>query len=212
MTYPMVEDPAATLPSTAYSAQATAVLERIVATPRHDTATRRPASLKRIAVGGLVAAAATTVALAAPMPWNGGHPSEAAAYTVDRHRDASVSVVVHWNQLSDPAALQRALDEAGAPVRVLTGSSGTGDASPAGVPGCAKPYYGNPYSADAVSWDSGRNAPDSSFVVHPAAFPEDGTLVIEVFFVPGSHQWASMLSFMAIGRVPTCAVHVGASH
>jgi len=35
-----------------------------------------------------------------------------------------------------------------------------------------------------VSWDSGLDAPDNSFVVHPAAFPKYGTLVIEVFFHP----------------------------
>lgn len=205
MTTLMTDDPARGLPLAAHSEQATAMLERIVATPHDEPAAQRHASAKRIAVGGLLAAGAASVLLAAPLPWDGGHPSEAAAYTVDEH-DASVSVVVHWNQLSDPAALQRALDNAGAPVRILTGTTRSSSAPPTAIPDCAKPYSGKSYSAAAVSWDSGRNAPDSSFVVHPAAFPEHGTLVIEVFFTPGSHQWTSLLSFMAIGRVPTCAL------
>ena len=205
MTKLLIDDPARGLPLAAHSEQATATLERIVATPRCEPAERRHASAKRIAVGGLLAGGAATVLLAAPLPWDGGHPGEAAAYTVDDH-GGSVSVVVHWNQLSDPTALQRALDQAGAPVRILTGTTPSSIVPPTSVPDCAKPYSGKPYSAAAVSWDSGRNAPDSSFVVHPAAFPEHGTLVIEVFFTPGSHQWASLLSFMAIGRVPTCAL------
>ena len=206
MTQLMAEDPARDVVATAYSDQATAMLDRILATPRDHMVSRRSASTKRIAVGGLLGAAAATVALTAPMPWDGSHPSEADAYTIARHSDGSVSVVVHWDQLSDPAKLQQALNAAGAPVRVLTGPETPGGTPPTSVPACAKPYYGKPYSSAAVSWDSGYNAPDSSFVVHPAAFPQDGTLVIEVFFTPGSQHWASMTSFMAIGRVPTCAL------
>jgi hypothetical protein len=205
MSYPMIDDPARDFPPAANSEQATAMLDQILATPRQTPVPpRRSASVKRIAVGALLAAAAVTVALAAPMPWNNGHPSEAAAYTVQRNGDA-VSVVVHWNQLSDPAKLQQALDAAGAPVQILTGTA-THTAPSATIPECAKPYSGVPYSAAAVLWDSGRNAPDSSFVIHPAAFPTHGTLVIEVFFAAGSQHWASTLTFMAIGRVPTCAV------
>jgi len=206
MTQLMLDDPARDLPQAAYSDEATAMLDSILATPRDHAVQRRTASTKRIAVGGLLGAAAATVALTAPMPWDGSHPSEADAYTIARHSDGSVSVVVHWDQLSDPAKLQQALDAAGAPVRVLTGTETPGGVSPANIPECAKPYYGKSYSAAAVSWDDGYNAPDSSFVVHPAAFPKDGTLVIEVFFTPGSQHWASMTSFMAIGRVPTCAL------
>lgn len=206
MTQLMAEDPARDLAPTAYSDQATAVLDHILATPRDHTASRRSASTRRIAAGGLLGAAAATVALTAPMPWDGSRPSEADAYAIARHSDGSVSVVVHWDQLSDPAKLQQALDVAGAPVRVLTGTASAGGVPPTSVPDCAKPYYGKAYSPAAVSWDSGYNAPDSSFVVHPAAFPKGGTLVIEVFFTPGSQHWASMTSFMAIGRVPTCAL------
>jgi hypothetical protein len=206
MTDLRIDDPARDLPPAANSEQATAMLQRIMTAPRHHPVSRRPASVKRMALGGLFAAAAVTVALTALMPWEGGHREEAAAYAVDRHSDGSVSVVVHWSQLSNPAQLQQALDRAGAPVRILTGTETPGSAPLKTVPDCAKPYYGKPYTADAVSWDSGFNAPDSSFVVHPGAFPDDSTLVIEVFFTPGAHHWASSLSFMAIGRVPTCAV------
>ena len=204
MTTPVIDDPARDLPPAAYSAQASAMLATILATPRVEPASRRPASVKKIAVGGLLAAAAVTVALAAPMPW-GGHTTNADAYTVQRHSDGSLRVVVHWDQLADPAKLQQALDRAGAPVRVLVGTDGPGQA-PSTIPDCAKPYSGGPYSAAAVSWDSGLNAPDNSFVVHPAAFPKDGTLVIEVFFAPGAHHPTSSLSFMAIGAAPTCAI------
>jgi hypothetical protein len=209
MTTPMIDDPARDLPPAGFTAEATALLESILTTPRVEPASgrrvaRRPASVKRIAVGGLLAAAAVTAALAAPMPW-GGHANVADAYTVQRHSDGSLSVVVHWDQLADPAKLQQALDRAGAPVRVLVGTDGPGQV-PSTFPECAKPYSGGPYSAAAVSWDSGLNAPDNSFVVHPAAFPKDGTLVIEVFFAPGVHHPTSSLSFMAIGRAPTCAV------
>jgi hypothetical protein len=209
MTTPMIADPAGDLPPAANSAEADAMLADILATPRVDPASRRrvalgPASVKRIAVGGLLAGAAVTAALAAPRPW-GGHGNEADAYTVQRQSDGTLRVVVHWDQLADPAKLQQALDRAGAPVRVLVGTDGPGQAAST-VPECAKPYAGGPYSAAAVSWDSGLNAPDNSFVVHPAAFPKDGTLVIEVFFAPGVRHPTSSLSFMAIGRVPTCAL------
>jgi hypothetical protein len=203
----MLDDPARDVPPAAHSEQATALLNRIVAVARHDAAhPRRPASAKRIAVGGLLAAAVVTVAVAAPMPWDGDHSGTTAAYAVDRHHDGSVSIVVHWNQLSDPARLQQALDAAGAPVRILTGTDLSGSTPPTNIPDCAKPYSGNPYSADAVSWDSGRNAPDNGFVIRPTAFPAHGTLVIEVFFAAGTHRMVSTLSFMAIGRAPTCAL------
>ena len=101
------------------------MLAHILAIPRTAPASggpavRRPASVKRIAVGGLIAAAAVTATLAAPMPWS-GHPNPADAFAVQRHRDGSVSVVVHWKQLAHPAELQGAVDKAGARVRVLTG-------------------------------------------------------------------------------------------
>jgi hypothetical protein len=181
------------------------VLQRILSTPRQHPGPRWTAPVKRLTVGAVLAGAAVTVALVAPMPWDGGHPGAAAAYAVDRHGDGSVSVLVHWNQLSDPASLQAELDAAGAPVRILTGTAHPGAPASSSVPDCAKPYYGKPYTARAVSWDSGLNAPENSFVVHPADFPNDATLVIEVFFTPDSHQLASSYSFMAIGRVPTCA-------
>lgn len=207
MSYPMIEDPARDLPPAANSEQATAMLDQILATPRHHHDPLPPwraGSARRITVGALLAAAAITVVLAAPTPWDGGHPNTAAAYTVQRHGEA-VSVVVHWNQLSDPAKLQQALDRAGAPVQILAGTV-TGKAPSTAIPECAKPYSGMPYSAAAVSWDSGLNAPNSSFVIHPAAFPEHGRMVIEVFFTADSQHWASSFSFMAIGRVPTCAL------
>ena len=210
MTTPLIDDPARDLPPAAHSPAADAMLARILDTPRTTAAParpagRRPPSVRRIAVGGLLAAAAVTAAVTAPTPW-GGHPSPADAFAVQRHDDGSVSVVVHWPELDHPDQLQRALDAAGAPVRILTGPNPPGLLRPETIPDCAKPYYGKPYSAAAVSWDSGLNAPDNSFVVHPAAFPKDGTLVIEVFFTEGAHHLTSLLSFMAIGRAPSCAI------
>jgi hypothetical protein len=45
----------------------------------------------------------------------------------------------------------------------------------------------------------------NGFVVRPAAFPHDGTLVVEVFFAPGSSTPTGTLSYVVIGRAPTCA-------
>jgi hypothetical protein len=212
MSHRQTDDPARDLAPAAYGHEATMMMQRILTSPAHETAhrpgARRPASLKRVVFAGLVTAAAASVAVIAPMPWNDGHPGLASAYAVDRNGDGSVSVTVHWDQLRQPASLQRSLDAAGARVRLLTGTADSGTPAPdvARVPECAQPYSGRPYSSAAVSWDSGRNAPDNSFVIHPAAFPTHGTLVIEVFFNPGSGRWVSTLSFMAIGKVPSCAI------
>ncbi len=197
-------DPAADVAADPHAPQAQALLMRIVAEPRTVTRRRRRRAV-RLGFAAAVAGAAAAIALVLPLTGGHGGGLTTAAYAVTRHDDGSFRVVVHWAQLRDPAALQAALDRAGAPVRVLTGEElPAGSRGP--VPACAEPTSGLPYSARAVQWDFPDQASEvNGFVVRPAAFPRRGTLVIEVFFAPGSSVPTGSLSYMVIGRVPTCA-------
>ena len=210
-----MSDPARELPADAVdpsSPQALALLERIplegpVARPvRHRPV--GPRAVRRVVLGGALAGAAAAVVLGAPMPWeHGGSGSVASAYAVTRDGDA-VSVTIHWSELSDPAALQAALDRAGARVTVFVRTDPVTCAAPGNTVG---------YSADAVQWTSPRSDPqDAAFVVRPQLFPSDATFVVSVVVAPAGTVGGSTLapqlpqveqiaSSMVVGAVSDCA-------
>ena len=201
-------DPAAGLQPDADSPEALALLARIVsAPPPRSRVAARPSgvAIRRIAVGGVLAGAAVTFALAAPMPWNQGESgSGAAAYAVTRDDAGAVHFAVHWSRLTDPAKLQTALDRAGARTRIFVHEASD-------VPRCTVAPNTVGYSAMAVQWQHPGSA-DGGFIVRPAYFPPDGTFVIGVdltsagasTFAPGEAQLASFSAFMVIGEVPSC--------
>jgi hypothetical protein len=213
-----MSDPARDLPAGATdpdSPVAQALLARISAqAPARRPAARGPVharTLRRALVGGALAGAAATVLLAAPMPWEHDGPGPVArAYAVSRHGDA-VRVTVHWRELTDPAALQAALDRAGAHVKVFVHT-----AAPSATR-CPAPGNTVGYSARAVQWTvPQQDEQDSGFVVHPGDFPDDGTFVVSVAvapagatggstFAPGRPQIEQISSYMVVGAVPTCA-------
>jgi hypothetical protein len=208
-------DPAGDLPAEATdpaSPRAEAMLARIAtAGAARPAPTHRPAhprALKRVVVGGTLAGAAATVLLAVPMPWDHDGPGSAAsAYAVTRDRGA-VRVTVHWGDLRDPAALQGALDRAGAHVKVFVRTAAATCQGPGNTVG---------YSSRAVQWTvPARNRQDTGFVVQPRLFPADGTFVVSVVvapagttglstFAPDRPQVEQISSYMVVGAVPSCA-------
>jgi hypothetical protein len=201
-------DPAAGLQPDADSPEALALLARIVsaAPPRSRVAARPSASaIRRVAIGGVLAGVAVTIALAAPMPWNQGQSgSGAAAYAVTRDDAGAVHFTVHWGRLTDPADLQAALDRVGARTRIFVHAASD-------VPQCDAPSNSVGYSAKAVQWQHPGTA-DGGFTVRPGYFPAGGTFVIGVdlagpggsTFAPGDAQLASFSAFMVVGEVPSC--------
>lgn len=205
-------DPARGLGADATSPDARAMLADILAQPRpahrHRAMQMPRGPVRRVLVGGVLAGALATVALAAPMPWDGGGSGlGSSAYAVTRGDDGSVHIAVRWSQLTDPAGLQRALDRAGARTKVIVHTVGTG-------PLCIAPANTVGYSSTAVQWQSPGSA-DGGILVHPARFPKNGTFVIGVdlappgvqggsTFAPGRPQIESFSGSMVVGAVPTC--------
>lgn len=207
-----MSDPARDLPADATdpsSPPALALLER-VSLESPDPARHRPVArpaARRILAGGALAGAAATVVLGAPMPWDrGGSGSAASAYAVTRDGDG-VAVAIHWGELSDPVALQAALDRAGARVKVFVRT----DPAACGVPGETVSY-----SADAVQWTGPSSDPeDSAFVVRPQLFPTDATFVVSVVvaspgtatgstLAPDLTQVEEIATSMVVGPVADC--------
>lgn len=199
-------DPAARVTVDPYASDARVLLRQILAQPR-NTASRKRHRAWRLVLAPVAAGVAAIVVFTVPMPWkHGASGLTTAAYAVTQHSDGSTSVVVHWSDIKNPAALQAELDRVQAPVRVLTGVALPDPKHPQPVPACAEPTSGQPYSAKAVQWDFPNQAtPINGFVIHPSHFPSGGTLVIEVYYEPGASTPISTLSYMAIGHVPTCA-------
>ncbi len=204
-------DPAREVQPDPQSHEARQMLASIVGQPRP---VRRPARRTRRVILGVAlagAAAVAAVVAVATMPWQATTPTtKPAAFTVTLGADGSAHFTVHWSQLRDPARLQAALDAASVPVRILVGKVRPG--GPAGtIPACAKPYFGGPYDRRAVQWDFPNPTSEvNGVIVRPQYFPAHGTLVIEVHYDAGSTNLADMMSFMAVGTVPTCAVPNGA--
>jgi len=183
-----------------------------ITSTRRETPARGPIRMRpRIAVAAVTVAAAAVGGTLIAQPWHHSGPRLGnAAYRVTPHADGSVDIVIRWSQLRDPAKLQADLDAAGAHVRILIGTETIGDpdSSPP-VPPCAKPFYGVGYSAKAVQWDFPDRASEvNGIVVRPKYFPAGGTFVIEAFTLPGRHDYSPTLSFMVVGKVPTCVAPV----
>jgi hypothetical protein len=202
-------DPAANAAPDPRSPAALQLLSRITSEPQTLRPRRRPVRLALVS-GGVVAAA---LAAGLAVEHGSGHQSGIgpAGFVVTKHADGSVTATMRWAALSDPAALQRALDAAGARTKVFVETD-------AGSPVCAPHAHSVPYSADAVAWNGPDSAdPDGGLVVHPDEFPHGGTFVVVVMIAPAGQQGmstlapsfpqiTSSLTFMAVGPVdaPRC--------
>jgi hypothetical protein len=183
-------DPARALEPDANAPDARAAFTRIVASPRRrPRVVRRIAgerSIRRVAIGGILVGAATTVALAAPMPWNGGAGTSSAAFAVTAEPGGAIRVAVHWDELSDPAALQTALDHAGARIKIRI-ETATGS-EPATCPsGRSVDYPGK-----AVQYLSPGSA-NGGFLVRPKLFPPGATFVLTVTMAPAGGSGLSTM-------------------
>lgn len=201
-------DPAGDLMPDCDSAEARTILRDIVSEPRGAAHRHRPQRrMGRLVLGGVLAGAAAATVISLTVP-DGGPAYSPAAYTVARRPDGSVRVVVHWSELRNPAKLQAALDRAGARTRVLTGTAIVNQPLPK-TPPCAQ-YRSSSYSGRAVQWDFPNPAAEvNGVVIRPHNFPKDGTFVIEIAYLPGTHDMTGTLSFMARGHVPTCIQPLG---
>lgn len=211
-------DPARDLDPDPGSEQARTLLAELLAGPRGDAPERRHAAagaarrpVRRVVLGGVLAAAAVIVGLAAPMPWDRGGPGvTSAAFAVTKEAGGAIRVSVHWNELSEPAALQSALDRAGARVRLLVRTNPTPGQSRFCAPG-----HPVAYDSAAVQWNS-PGAPSGGFTVRPADFPPGATFVVAVDMAPagvsglstnppGQPQMEDFQSSMVVGPIPACA-------
>src|SRR6185437_8785271 len=96
-------DPARELTADPSSPAARAMLAAIVSRPRLPQR-RNHRARRRVVIGGVLAGAAATVALAAPMPWDGGGSGPgSSAYAVNTEADGTVKITIRWSELSDVA-------------------------------------------------------------------------------------------------------------
>ena len=202
-------DPAAGVEFDAAGPAARQLLDDVLATPRRRRHVRAfPA--RRVAVGGAVAASAAVAALLVHSPSQGSRIGPA-GFSVSRDSQGTVHAVVRWSALADPAALQAALDRAGARTKVFVEA---GDSATT----CRQTATTVPYSAHAVQWHAPDEAnADNGIVVRPDEFPADGTFVLVVelavhsstrgsTFAAGFPQITGTLSYMAVGPAvaPSC--------
>lgn len=196
-------DPARDLEPDADSLPARTMLARIVDTSRVAPAARerRRKSGRRVALGAVLAGAAATVALAAPMPWDSGAGTSASAFAVTPRSNGDIDVTIDYRDLNDTAALQARLDAAGAPMMVRSGRH-----CPVGGPGTI------PATRDEVEAPGllAVGAPDAHipvFILHPDAFPAGATFVVTVIPAenptPGANYDAISWE-MVRGPVPSC--------
>lgn len=199
-----VADPAGDLVPDGESTAAQAMLREITSEPR--AAARRSGSrtrLGRLMIGAALAVAAAVATIVLTVSSGSGPKYSSAAYTVEHRSDGSVRVVVHWSELHNIARLQAALNRAQARTVILTGDAVVNQPLPP-TPPCAR-YRSSSYSSHAVRWDFPNPAAEvNGIVIRPHNFPKNGTFVIEIAYLPGTHDSTGMLSFMARGRVPTC--------
>jgi hypothetical protein len=199
-------DPAAGIHPDPSAPEATRILAGVLATPRM---TRRRSRAPRRAIVGSALAVCAALAVFVGVGSNPASHLGQAAYSVTRSTDGTVHVVVRWSALRDPAALQRALDRAGARVRIFVVRDGTTL--------CAHGTSGA-YPQGAVEWHAPIDAnTENGIVVHPDEFPAGATFVLVVELAPsgstglstlsaGFPQITGTLSYMARGPVtpPSC--------
>lgn len=128
------------------------------------------------------------------VPWShDGSSPPASAYAVTAASDGSVQVIVRWRQLSDPAALQRALRGRHVPAVVLVESR----------PGeCREPIQeGIPIPARALVDGPGGPA-ERQFGIRPDALPAGSTLVFGIPRLDGPTP--SVTLYLTMEPAPKC--------
>lgn len=200
----------------AASPHARRMLDEIVATPRVVPPGPRPRRGRVLAVGGVLALAAAAVVLAVSLSPSTHHENVAlgpSGYRVSTSSDGSVKVLVRWGEMKNPAALQRALDRAGARTKIWVTDARTFRPWCTGSPA---PYQ---HPGRPLEGTVDYHAPDGvdGIVVHPSKFPSGTTLLLtwekphrptaaESSPYPGMHPrlvggWST---YWAQGPVPSC--------
>lgn len=206
-------DPALLIEPDANSTTAQSLLARVLTSPREESPARPTPTLRhsgrRIAIGGVLAGIAATVALAIPLIWgHDGASTTTSAYAVTTDGSGAVHIAVHWNRLADPAALQAALDRADARVKIRVLSTNKPD-------NCLVSAHLISYSSRAVQWQS-PGTPDGGFTVRPDDFPANATFVVTVniapvspaslsTFAPGQPRLRGFAASMVRNPLPVCA-------
>ncbi len=169
---------------------------------RPARASRSVSRARRVVIASLAVAAVGGAAFAADVvtwPWSHG-ATESVAYGITRHADGSVDVLIHWDEVKDPAALQTQLRAAGIPVVVLV-------ESPTGT--CHEPRQeGTAASFGAIGPIPRGTTPqrDPGFVIRPSLLPPGSTIVIGLPFPgePLSHGHGIVNMHVTDQAPPTC--------
>ncbi|MEV4623942.1 hypothetical protein AB0J74_35190 [Asanoa sp. NPDC049573] len=163
----------------------------IEAIEQRGRARRRKRTLLGLAAGGgaaAVAAFALALPLAAQHPAGQAAALQPAAFTLVKQSDRTVKLTLHYKQILDPAALAKALDDAGVPAVVKANVI----CVPKGrqLPG-----------ANQVSWTERVDWPDGSpkeytLVIAPDRMPENSRIFFSVFAVHPDGGFAKAAHFL----------------
>lgn len=201
-------------------AGARAMFERIAVSTEQEPVRKR-SPRRRLALAGVAAAvvAGSAVAGVVATPWSHGHPADA-AFAVARHGDGSISVVVRWDQLHNPAALNGRLARLHARTVVIQTSAACRasfavDPAHNGIfhvdltkhPELRKPGAPAAWLRTHQPWiNYSKDGTRSAFVIHPDKIPAGDTLLISYSFTPTQTNSAEALASrsMLVPRVPRC--------
>jgi hypothetical protein len=160
----------------------------IVANPRvgRGRSVGRPRPRALVAAGVLIAAGVAIVIVAGTRG-PGRHHVEALGadgYRLAVRADGSVRVLVRWDEVRDPAALQASLDQAQAHTLIWVTHS---DPVTAWCTGPVHPFTGQ-LAAGVIDYNIPHNG--GGFLIRPQRFPAGVTLLIRVDLATGSRSAA----------------------
>ncbi|GIF47069.1 hypothetical protein Afe04nite_16080 [Asanoa ferruginea] len=169
----------------------------IEAIEQRGRARRRRRNLFGLAAGG---GAAAVAALALALPMAAQPPAAAPAalqpspFTLVRMSDDTVKLTLHWEQILDPAALQKALADAGIPAVVKANV-------------LCVPKGRQLSGASQVSWTERVDWPDGSpkeytLVIAPDKMPKNSRIYFSVFAVRPGGGFAKAAHFLVSDNDP----------
>ena len=156
----------------------------------------------RLVVAALAAAAVCGAVVAGDVvtwPWS-PDASVSMAYGITKHSDGSVDLLIRWDEVKDPSALQDQLRAAGIPAVVIV-------ESPTGT--CAEPPQDGTqagYGAINTLGSSNPQQHDQGFVIRPSLVPPGSTIVIALPFPgePGGSGNGFVSMYVTDQAPPTC--------
>ncbi|SNT65613.1 hypothetical protein SAMN05421812_12462 [Asanoa hainanensis] len=179
----------------------------IEAIERRGRARRRRSALVKLAAGG-GAAALVAFALTLPASTDRSEPSPTAkttlapeAFTLVQQQDKTVKLTLHYKQILDPVALQRALADAGVPAVVQT----RGVCFPTRT---ELPKAEQVMRTEQINFEDGSPR-EVALVISPDLMPENSRIYFSVFgplrdggFAKATHFLVSDSDPMVCKRVP----------